>query len=385
MSSLKTLQKRDITKGMRILCRVDFNISTFDDADFTRVDAVIPEILSFVMHGAKVILISHRGDPNGREKKWSLAPLVPYLEQQLGQKVLFCASQKKEDLDQMVAEMNNGDVILLENIRFNPGEVGNNVIFAKSLARNADIFVNNAFSVCHRNNASVVAITRYLPSFAGSLLTYEVSLLEKPLKKPTILILGGIKLSTKIPLLHALESKVDHLFIGSGVAALCYAVQKGRKSFGTRVFERTELRDAEKVMKLYGDKLILPEEFIVQGKSGRGVRIGCEDIRSQHRIVDVSPIYIHILDAHLSTSHGVLWNGPLGITEEFIGKKGSVALANTLLTHADRVLLGGGDTVQFLHQQGFLEEFPNVSLGGGAMLSFMAGENMPGLTPLLKK
>ncbi len=212
-----------------------------------------------------------------------------------------------------------------------------------------------------------------------------MSILEKPLKQPTVLILGGIKLSSKFPLLHAFESQVEQLFVGSGVASLFYAAQKGTKSYGAKRFEVKELRDAEKIMRLYKEKLVLPEEFLVQGKSGRAIKVACEDIRSQHRIVDVTPTYVHILDAHLTEKHSVLWNGPLGVFEESIGKKGSIALAEVLIPHAKRVLLGGGDTVHFLHSEHFLKDFPRVSLGGGAMLSYIAGESMPGLEPLFKK
>lgn len=378
MKSIKTID----VKNKKVFVRVDFNIDLDKNgkilSDF-RVRAVILTIQFLLEAGAdKIILASHLGKPNGKEEKLSLKPIAEYLGKLLDKNVLFlddCIGEKiKQEINNSVA----GSIILLENLRFYEGEEKNDEQFAKQLADLADIYVNDAFGVCHRANASVVAITKFLPSCAGLLLEKEVENLEKIKNnfiKPLVLILGGAKISTKLPLIKKFSEKADKILLGGGLANTVLKAKGGE--IGKSLFEPELLLEAGKL----NENIIMPTDFLVrkslEDTQARTVDIG--KVANNDLILDVGPNSLNNFINIIQSAKTIIWNGPLGYFENPIFAKSTDGLIKAISESQAFSVVGGGETLLALEKAKAFDKMGFVSTGGGAMLSYLSDEEMPGL------
>ncbi len=356
---LRTWTASDITRGTKVLVRIDANVDLVRGraviGKYDKIAKTLPEIVKLRERGAAIILMTHLGRPRGKQTEFSVTPIALAMGKALGVKIMMADDVAGKDAEWLAMHLAAGEVMMLENLRFDKREEKNDPEFAKLLAKMGEVYVNNAFGVCHRAHASVSAITKFLPSFAGGLLAEEVKQLSAPLKKKTILIVGGNKLETKVPLLSTLGVQADLVIVGSG---LLPAFKKGRTSV-----------EAKKVIKLLGDRLRLPL-----------------DTRVDHRgkIIDVGRATEQIMPVWFKGAKTIIWNGPLGLVEERAGAAGTKALMKAIVGAAGaRSIVGGGSTVGLVENSSFASKFTLLSTGGGAMLEFLSGEVMPGLEPLI--
>ncbi len=348
---LKTLQNFDVN-NKRVLVRCDLNVPLSEQGnilDDFRIKAVIPTIEYLVRNNAKVILMSHLGKPCGkRESKYTLKPVAKRLEKLLNKKVKFINDCVGEKVKKKIDKMKNEEIILLENLRFHKGEKNNDSEFAQKLAKLGDIYINDAFAVCHREHASVVGIPQFLPAGIGILLERETRVLKKIIRnpeKPLIAIIGGAKVGTKCKLINKISENADFVLIGN------------------------LLRDQIKQKNL---KLRFPKK-IIPAKDG---------IISNKKELDIGPKTIKIFEEKISKAKTIFWNGPLGKIEREKFTKGSLAIADAIIKSEAHSIIGGGETIAFLKQYDLINEFDYISTGGGAMLKFLSGEQLPGLQAL---
>jgi 3-phosphoglycerate kinase len=372
---IKTWTTGDIGIGTRVFLRIDANVpmkkGAIEDGDRGRIAQSIPEIIRLCAHGARVILATHLGDPKGKvDAKLSVKPIAKALEKRLKRKVLVLDGVIGKHVEKAILEMEPGEVVMLENLRFEKGEEENDTAFAKSLARLADVYVNNAFGACHRAHASILGITKYLPSFAGGLLHKEIKELSTVPLHPFVLIMGGAKLSTKIPILDVLGKKADKILLGG---AICLPFLKALelpmpvKPHGLLL--PADVASAKAVIKKYPTKLFVPIDLVLDD--------------AEERVLDVGPDTVKLFSSELKGAKEVLWNGPMGIIELPGGRKSTEAIAKLLSRNKPRrSILGGGDSVDYLEKKNLLGGFTHVSTGGGAMLAFLSGEKLPGLEAL---
>jgi phosphoglycerate kinase len=392
---IKRIQDADVN-GQRVLVRVEFNVPMKDGqvSDDTRLRAAIPTIQHLRENGAKVILAAHFGRPKGqRNLEMSLAPVATPLAELIGHDVKFVMATIGEDAEAAVASLGAGDVLLLENTRFDAGEEKNNPEFAAALANLADIYVNDAFSAAHRAHASTHGITKHLPAFAGLALQREIDhvteALETP-KRPVLAIVGGSKVSTKITLLKNLVSKVDQLFVG-GAMANTFLAARGL-SVGSSLQER-ELHEVaveiEAAAKAADCELLLPVDgmFATEFKQNADHRVASvDDIQGNEMMLDCGPETVkHLADA-MGSAATLVWNGPLGAFETTPFDTATVSAAKqaaALCKAGDLVAVaGGGDTVAALNHAGVGEDFTFVSTAGGAFLEWLEGKALPGIEAL---
>lgn len=371
---LKTWTSKDLHLGTRVFLRIDGNVPVKNGRAFDgtrgRLSQTIPEIVKLRAHGARIILATHLGDPGGKvDEKFSVKPVAKLLSQKLGRPIRVLDGITGSEIERAVLGTDAGEILMLENLRFDPGEEANDAAFSKSLARLADVYVNNAFGVCHRAHASVVGITKYLPSFAGELIEREFRELHRVPAHPFVLIMGGAKLKTKIPILELLGEKADKILLGGAIALpFLLALERPLPASVKKTIDRGDVKAAEKVLRESMDKILLPEDLIIDSK-GRAADIGVSSIAHYTREIELAS--------------SVLWNGPMGIIEEARGKAGTRAIGRAILKRKlDHAVVGGGDTVEFLDDSRLLSGFTHVSTGGGAMLALLSGEKLPGLEAL---
>jgi phosphoglycerate kinase len=396
--SFKTLDDADLA-GKRALVRVDFNVPMHDGAvsDDTRLRAAIPTIEKLRAGGAKVILLAHFDRPKGKfVPSMSLAPIAPALSKVLGQPVGFVGDCAGPDVEAAVAAMKAGDVILLENVRFYPGEEKNDPQFAQALARNGDLYVNDAFSAAHRAHASTEGLAHLLPAYAGEQMRLELEMLHKALghpERPVMGIVGGSKVSSKLDLLGHLVTKLDKLAIGGGMANTFLFAQG--YDVGASYCEKDMAETAREIIRLAGQnncKLFLPLDIVVAEKMAPGApaRVrGLGEVDEHERILDAGPETVERLCRAMDNSKTLIWNGPLGVFEMPPFDKATVAAAR----HAAKLardgklvaVAGGGDTVAALHVAGCADDFTFVSTAGGAFLEWMEGKELPGVAALSKQ
>ncbi|HCC83334.1 TPA: phosphoglycerate kinase [Candidatus Uhrbacteria bacterium] len=355
---LKSWKASDVKHGTRVLLRIDANVDLVRGrASIGRYDKIakaLPEILRLQARGACIILLTHLGRPRGKQTEFSVTPIAKAMSKALGTKILVSEDVVGKDALRLASTIKPGQIVMLENLRFDKREEANDDTFAELLASMGDVYVNNAFGVCHRAHASVVAITKFLPSFAGGLLVEEVKQLSAPMKKPFVLIVGGNKLETKVPLLSTLGVKADLVIVGSG---LLPAFKKGRLSSG-----------AKGVIDLLGDKLRLPVDTRIDRRGS---------------VIDIGRATEQVLPTWLRGAKTIVWNGPVGLVEERAGAAGTKALMKAIVgVHGARSIVGGGSTVALVENSTFASRFTLLSTGGGAMLEFLSGEEMPGLKGL---
>lgn len=385
--------------GRRVLLRADLNVPMKAGrvTDATRIERLVPTIQALCARGARVVLLSHFGRPDGRRQdSMSLAPLVPVLEAALGgRKVAFAADCVGPDAEKVVAALRDGDVALLENLRFHPGEEANDPGFAAALAGLGDVFVNDAFSAAHRAHASTEALARLLPRAAGLLMRAELDALGRALdhpRRPLAAIVGGAKVSTKLDLLGNLVGKVDVLAIGGGMANT-FLVAKGVK-IGKSLAERDMADTAREIMKKAEARrcrIVLPVDAVVAAELKPGVAtktVAIDAVPDDQMILDVGPKSAAELATLLGECKTLVWNGPLGAfeTKPFDASTVLVARAAADLTGAAKLnsVGGGGDTVAALAAAGVEEKFSYVSTAGGAFLEWLEGKTLPGVAALMQ-
>lgn len=388
---LKTLNNGDIN-GKKILLRVDFNVpidkKTGKITDDSRLKMAVPTIKMLIKQGAKVIVMSHLGRPEGKkDPKFKLDPVGKQLAKLLKQNVTLTDDCFGEKVESIVKKMKNGEVILLENLRFYHQEEDNDLAFARKLAKLGDIFISDAFGVAHRAHASVSAITKYLPSYAGPLLNKEYTILkevmEKP-KKPLCVIIGGAKIDTKIDLIKEFLRKADYILIGGALANTFLAA--AGYDIGKSLFEKDKIEIAQEIMLLaekYETHFVLPKDVIVASEiseTSETLDMPIQDVESDMKILDIGPVTRTRFHQIIQKSNTILWNGPLGMHEHKPFQNGTKMIAQELANSKAITIIGGGDTLDAIGRfQIPWNSFTHVSSGGGAMLEFLGGKKLPGI------
>jgi len=380
--------------GQRVLMRVDFNIPVNgrDILDDFRIQRVLPTIQFLREKKAKkIILISHLGQPDMKDKdkpEFSLAPIANHLEKLTGEKIYFTATLIGKGLKEEIENLPDGSIILLENIRFYKEENQNDKNFAKELAKMADVFINEAFSVCHRKTASLCAITEFLPFCAGILLEEELFNLNKVIQKPQhplVIILGGVKIKDKISVIEKFKDKADCILLG-GVMANTF-LKANDFSIGKSLYDEETLAQAKN---LYTGKakLLLPEDFIVLDKSNQKKIRELGKIDEDDKILDIGPIACDTFSKIIFKAKTVFFNGPMGKFEDERFSDGTNEIINAIIKNKSAFsVIGGGETIASLKiksQKAKIKNNKNIflSTGGGAMLKYLAGESLPGLLAL---
>ena len=387
----KTLDDMDLN-GKRVLVRVDINVPVEDGhvTDTTRIDRIVPTVDDIQAAGGKVILMAHFGRPKGKVvPEMSLEHIAQAVSDVLGQPVTFVDS----DYADAVAEMGDGEVLLLENLRFNPGEEKNDPAFAARLASLGDVYCNDAFSAAHRAHASTEALARLLPACAGRLMAEELGALEKALgtpDRPVVAVVGGAKVSTKLDLLGNLVTKVDHLVIGGGMANTFLAAQG--IDVGKSLAEHDLADTARAILQKANDvgcEIILPRDIVVarEFKAGAPSEVLAPDAcPADAMILDAGPQTVAYISAVLENAKTLVWNGPLGAFEitPFDAATNAAARKAADLSKAGKLVsvAGGGDTVAALNQAGAADDFTYISTAGGAFLEWMEGKTLPGVAAL---
>ena len=395
---MKKLTVRDIeVSDKRVLVRVDFNVPLDEKADVitddSRIRAALPTIRYLIEHGAKVILCSHLGRPGGKvDDKLRLAIVAQRLSQILGKQVGITRNCIGSETEKSVESLKSGDVLLLENLRFHSAEERDSPLFARALARLADIYVNDAFGTSHRSHASIVRVTEYLPSVAGLLLERELTTLGGILGNPShpfAALLGGAKVSDKVGMIENVMNKVDCLLIGGGMAATF--LKANSCEVGQSLVEEDLIKTAVDLMDKAvknGVHLLLPVDVIVADEinaEAKGKTVSVENISPQQRIVDIGPRTIKSFSEELRRCKTVFWNGPMGIYEIPQFAEGTRAMAKLLAGLDAATIVGGGSTAEVVTDLGLADKMTFVSTGGGASLRFLEGETLPGVEALLDK
>lgn len=386
---------RDVeVNGKRVLVRVDFNVpldeKTGTITDDNRIRAALPTIKYLIEHGAKVILMSHLGRPKGKVVEgMRLGIVARRLAEVLGKPVTMAPDCVGPDVENMVAAMKPGDVLMLENLRFHAKEEAGEASFARALARLGDVFVNDAFGAAHRAHASVSVIAQYLPAVAGFLMENEVAnlgrIMENP-ARPFAALLGGAKVSDKVGMLENIMGKVDYVMVGGGMAATFLKAKS--YEVGKSLLEEDMLETAGRLMKMAQNekvKLMLPADVVVSDEISSEAQVEVvpvEKIPKDRRIVDMGPQTTGAFSRELKKCRTVFWNGPMGIFEVPRFARGTQELARLLAGLDAMTVIGGGSTAEAVIDMGLAEKMTFVSTGGGASLEFLSGEKLPGVEAL---
>ena len=386
-------QLKDL-KGKRVFIRVDFNVPQDEKGNITedtRIAGAVPTIKYAVEQGAKVVLASHLGRPKGEKKeKYTMAPATKRLSQLLGKKVIQAPDCFGPDVDKLVAAMKPGDVVMLENVRFYPGEEKNDADFARKLVNGCEIYVNDAFAVSHRAHASVEAITKIVPTIAaGLLMKNEMTFFDKAMSnpvRPLVAILGGAKVSGKLEVLETLVNKVDKIVIGGGMAftflkAMGYPV-------GKSLVEDELIPTAKKVMdkaKKKGVRFYLPVDCVVadafEAKATNFITT-VQEIPEGWMALDIGPASTMLFSETLRDAKTVIWNGPMGVFEMDAFARGTFSVAEAVGNCYATTVIGGGDTDAAMNKAGVASKVSYISTGGGAFLELLEGKVLPGVKAL---
>ncbi len=387
-----TIEDLDI-KGKRVFIRADFNVPLDENlmiTDDRRIRSTLPTINYAVDEGAKVILSSHLGRPEGKvDPKFSLAPVAKRLQRLLNKEVIFAPDCIGSQAENLVSKMKEGDVLLLENLRYHPEEEKNDEGFARSLAKLADVYVNDAFGAAHRAHASTVGITKFLPSAAGFLLKQEIEYLKGAIDnpvKPFVAILGGAKVSGKVGVLEHLVSKVDKVIVGGGLAftfikAMGYEI-------GDSIVEDGMLETAQRIRKKLqesGIKFYMPVDCVIAQSTEPGAVIKIVptlEIPKGWKALDIGPASVKLFSVVIQDAKTVLWNGPMGVFEIDAFSRGTFEIAHAVAEAYALTIVGGGDTDLAVHRAGVSDAISFISTGGGASLQLLEGKELPGIAAL---
>jgi len=383
-------------KGKKVLVRVDFNVPLDEErriTDDTRIVESLPTIRFLLERGARVILVSHLGRPKGKPKdEFRMDPVAKRLEELLGRKVYKANDCIGEEVEKLANALKEGEVLLLENVRFYAEEEANDENFARSLARLADIYVNDAFGTAHRAHASTAGVARFLPAYAGFLMEKELEALGERLNNPVrpfLAILGGAKVSSKIGVIKKLLEKVDALLIGGGMSytfikAMGYEV-------GTSLLEEGMIEEARSILamaKEKGVRLVLPEDFVVAPEGKEGVEtkvVAWNEIPPDMGGFDIGPKTVETFAREIAQAKTIFWNGPLGLFEVDLFARGTIEIAKKVAESGAVVVVGGGDTIAAIKKAGVEKKITHISTGGGASLEFLEGRVLPGVEVLLSR
>lgn len=390
---LKTFSPSDVA-GKKVLVRVDFNVPLADGrvSDDTRIKAHLPTLTALRDAGAKIALVSHLGRPKGTVNlKYTLEPVGEELAKLTGWPVRFVSDCIGEKVDEAVADWKDGEVLLLENVRFHPEEEKNDMEFAKKLVKNFDVFVMDAFSAAHRAHASTRAAAELIPSFSGKLIDREITMLsaarDEP-KKPFVLILGGAKVSDKIAVVENMLKKADTILIGGGMAFTFLKAQG--LEIGKSLCETEKLDFAAKMLeeaKALGVKILLPVDAIVAPEfkaDAPAKAVKADAIPQDEMGLDIGPETAELFSKEILAAKTVLWNGPMGVFEMPAFAKGTEAVAKALAgatANGALTVVGGGDSAAAIALFKMEDKVSHVSTGGGASLEFFEGKSLPGIEP----
>jgi len=385
----KTIEDLDV-KGKRVLVRCDFNVP-IQDGKITsdkRIQESLPTIKYLIENGARVILCSHLGRPKGGEfeAEFSLAPVAARLSELLGKEVKMAKDVVGESAQALSKELQDGDVMLIENVRFEKGETKNDPELSKKFAALADIFVNDAFGSAHRAHSSTAGVADYLPSAVGYLIQKEISFMGQALeapKRPLVAILGGAKVSDKIGVINNLLEKVDTLIVGGGMAYTFFAA-KGYK-VGTSICETDKIDLANEMLekaKARGVKFLLP----VDNKVGKEYKpdtesmiVDSDKIPDDYMGLDIGPKTAELFAEAVKGAGTIIWNGPMGVSEWENFAHGTIAVAKAVAESGAISIIGGGDSAAAVQKLGFADKMSHISTGGGASLEFLEGKVLPGI------
>ena len=391
----KTVKDIDV-KGKKVLVRCDFNVPQDENGNITdnrRIVSALDTIKYLLENNAKIILCSHLGRPKGEVKKeFSLEPVAKELSKLLEKEVKLSKDVVGEDTKNLVANMKDGDIVLLENVRFEPGEEKNDREFSKKLASLADIYVNDAFGTAHRAHSSTAGVAEFLPAVSGFLIEKEINFMGKALEnpeRPFVAILGGVKVSDKIGVIDNLLEKVDTLIIGGAMAYTFFKAQG--YEVGKSVCEIDKLELANNLLnkaKEKNVKLLLPVDTVVGKEFDKNTEskvVKFNEIPEDWQGFDIGPETIKLFSDELKKAKTVVWNGPMGLFEFDKFAVGTNAIANALANIDAVTIIGGGDSASAIEKAGLSNKMSHVSTGGGASLEFLEGKKLPGIECLLDK
>jgi phosphoglycerate kinase len=385
---LRTVDAADV-HGRRVLVRNDFNVPLDDGrvTDDLRIRAAVPTLRWLVEHGARVISCSHLGRPKGkRDERYSLAPVVPVLAAHLGREVRFVDDVVGEAAQAAARELTDGEVMLLQNLRFEPGETDNDPEFADRLAALAELYVDDAFGAAHRAHASVVGVAERLPAYAGYLLATEVRVLSRLLEdpdRPFVAVLGGSKVSDKLAVLDNLLGRVDSLVIGGGMCFTFLAAQG--LEVGDSLFEKDQVdavRQLAARAEREGKRLLLPTDVVVADDFAEDANtrtVPVDGIEPGWRGLDIGPETAEAFAAEIARARTVFWNGPMGVFEWEPFAAGTRRVAEAVATGNAYTVVGGGDSAAAVAQLGLADRIDHLSTGGGASLELLEGKTLPGV------
>lgn len=390
----KTFKDVDVS-GKRVFVRVDFNVPVDDKnciIDDTRIVSAIPTIKYLISNNAKVILCSHFGRPAGvYNKNLSMSVVLPRLKELLGRDIKMAEDVVGESAKSIANSLKEGEVMLLENVRFHKEEEANDEDFSRNLASMADIFVLDAFGTSHRAHASTAGIARFIPAVAGFLVSKEVTELEKALKpeRPSVVIFGGKKVSDKIGVISSMLDKASTILIG-GAMAFTFIVAKGGK-IGLSRYEKDKIDVAKQILDLAerkNVKIILPVDSVVVREFSPNAKskvVNSFDIPDDYQSVDIGPKTRKLFAKAIKGAKTIIWNGPLGVYEFKKFQKGTKAIAKAIASSKATSIIGGGDSAAAVKASGHANNITHISTGGGATLEFLEGKNLPGIAMLNDK
>ena len=388
---IKSLKDIDNLKDKKIFLRLDLNVPLKNNrvADDYKIRAVLDTIETLLLHGAALIIATHLGKPKGKiNSDLSVQPVAKYLAKLLGKKIKFIPSVVGSEVSKEAENLKSGEIVFIENLRFKKDELDNNEAFAKKLAALADIYVNDALAVSHRTQASVSAICKYLPSYAGLLLEKELQAFEKIIKpkKPLVVVMGGAKIKTKVPLIGKIYDSASYILLGGGLANSFLKFNKFE--IGKSMYDEDSLAVIKKILRgrKNSRKLILPLDAVVSEKNGKIRPKKVENVLASDTIFDIGPETISVYAKYIKKAQTLVWNGPMGKFEDKDFQAGTMAIARLVASRSSGHaygLVGGGETVAALRQSNMMEYVDWVSTAGGAMLAYLSREDMPGLKKIV--